>query len=406
MNRELKKVKFALQSIGIVIFLLLCTGCSSKSESRQNVEENGLTPKTENVSGQTRVVSASKGFYRIEDNKKFGIISDRNGSRKIIVPAEYDEIIWRNWKTGSDLYFIGNKNGLFSLFSEKGDKLLSDYEAISFENNGRNFIRIKVNGKYGVLSPDLQTILPPEYDSLSNWVNVLAHGMGFGFENTGHMVVYQNKKLGIVRLSDGKFVVPIKFIDINYHNGVFIVEDDKTRFGAYSLSGQELMPVCYQALSNWDENVFVVCENDKCRIEDRKTQKKTEIGGANKRLHVYGSYLLTNGTIFGKDGKKLYDDVDDASEFTVYDSQKNPVSASRDTIAIASHGQTYLICGSQKWPVKDFYTGVEGAEFWTSGSKALSEEEALDYCRKEGIHTLEYDEAFNLGEFKNAFDYK
>ena len=343
MNRELKKVKFALQSIGVVIFLLLCTGCSSKSESRQNVEENGLTPKTENVSGQTRVVSASKGFYRIEDNKKFGIISDRNGSRKIIVPAEYDEIIWRNWKTGSDLYFIGNKNGLFSLFSEKGDKLLSDYEAISFENNGRNFIRIKVNGKYGVLSPDLQTILPPEYDSLSNWVNVLAHGMGFGFENTGHMVVYQNKKLGIVRLSDGKFVVPIKFIDINYHNGVFIVEDDKTRFGAYSLSGQELMSVCYQALSNWDENVFVVCENDKCRIEDRKTQKKTEIGGANKRLHVYGSYLLTNGTIFGKDGKKLYDDVDDASEFTVYDSQKNPVSASRDTIAIASHGQTYLI---------------------------------------------------------------
>ena len=162
MNRELKKVKFALQSISVVIFLLLCTGCSSKSESRQNVEENGLTPKTENVSGQTRVVSASKGFYRIEDNKKFGIISDRNGSRKIIVPAEYDEIIWRNWKTGSDLYFIGNKNGLFSLFSEKGDKLLSDcgYQGINLLKGGNLKLTFDENRehKFNVLGQDISSV--------------------------------------------------------------------------------------------------------------------------------------------------------------------------------------------------------------------------------------------------------
>lgn len=406
MNKKSKKVKFVLWDIGCVILLLLFVGCSQKSKSRQSAEEKDLSPETEIVSGKTSVISSSKGLCRIEENEKFGIIREKDGVREVIIPTEYDKIIWRNWKTGSDLYFIGTKNGLVSLFSEKGQKLLDEYEEISFENNGRNFIRIKINGKYGVLAPDLQMILPPIYDDLNNWVNVLAHGMGFGFENTGYMAVRQNKKVGIARLSDGKLVVPVKFVDINYHNGVFIAESEDEKFGAYSVSGREIMPVRYQALSNWDENVFVLCEDGKSRIENLKTHKKAEIGGLHRRLQIYGAYLLTGGTIFGKEGQKLCDDVDDASEFTVYDNQDKPVGASMDTIAIVSRGRTYLLCGSLKWPVKDFYTGVEGEEFWTAGSKRLTDEEVAAYCRKEGVYTLEEDEMFNLGKLKNAFDYK
>lgn len=406
MNKKLKKVKFVLQGIGCVILLLLFVGCSSKSKSRQSAEEKDLPPETEVVSGKTSVISSSKGLCRIEENEKFGVIYEKDGVREIIIPPEYDKIIWRNWKTGSDLYFIGTKNGLVSLFSEKGQKLLDDYEEISFENNGRNFIRIKINGKYGVLAPDMQMILPPIYDGLNNWVNVLAHGIGFGFENTGYMAVRQNKKIGIARLSDGKLVVPVKFIDVNYHNGIFIAESKDEKFGAYSVSGQEIMPVRYQALSNWDENVFVLCEDGKSRIENLKTHQKTEIGGLHRRLQIYGAYLLTGGKIFGKEGQKLCDDVDDASEFTVYDNQGKPVGVSMDTIAIVSKGRTYLLCNSQKWPVKDFYTGVEGEEFWTAGGKRLTDEEVAAHCREKGVYMLEEDEMFNLGKLKNAFDYK
>ncbi|MBP3346247.1 MAG: WG repeat-containing protein [Alphaproteobacteria bacterium] len=403
MNASLKKLCFALS--GIVILLLFA--CSrNKTENRSQSSDSGRPPQTETVSGRTSTVSSARGLYLIEQNGRYGLVKKDGNGQKAIIPAEYDKLDWRNWKSGSSLYFFASKNGRTSLFAEDGSVLLADYEEIGFENNGTDFIRIKTKGKYGILSPDLQTILPPEYEKLSNWVNVSAHGLGFGFENTGYMLVFKNRRLGIARLSDGKLVAPAAFDDINYHNGVFIVEDNSARFGAYSLNGDELLPVRWQALNNWNPEVFAVCDNDKCIIKNLKTGQETVVGTSFRRLRVYGAYLLSGSAVYDQSGHKLCEDVDDASEFTLFDAGHRPVAASYDTIAVVSKNSTYLLCGSQKWPVKNFYTGIEGAEFWTDNEKLSGKVDVEAYVKEDGVYTLVFDETFNLGKFKNAFDYQ
>ncbi len=402
MNVSLKKLCFALS--GIVILLLFA--CRNKAENCPPSSDSSLSPQTKNVSGSTSVVSSAKGLYLIEQNGRYGLVKKDGNVQKAVIPAEYDKLDWRNWKSGSSLYFFASKNGRTSLFAEDGSVLLADYEEIGFENNGTNFIRIKTKGKYGILSPDLQTILPPEYEKLSNWVNVSAHGLGFGFENTGYMLVFKNRRLGIARLSDGKLVVPAAFDDINYHNGVFIVEDEHACFGAYSLDGDELLPARWQALNNWNPEVFAVCDNDKCIIKNLKTGRETIVGMSFCHLYVYGAYLLSGGTIYDQNGRELCEDVDDASEFTVFDAGHKPVAASYDTIAVVSKDSTYLLCGNKKWPVKNFYTGIEGAEFWTDNEKLSGKVDVEAYTKKDGVYTLVFDEAFNRGKFKNAFDYQ
>ncbi len=402
MNVSLKKLCFALS--GIVILLLFA--CRNKAENCPPSSDSSLSPQTKNVSGSTSVVSSAKGLYLIEQNGRYGLVKKDGNVQKAVIPAEYDKLDCRNWKSGSSLYFFASKNGRTSLFAEDGSVLLADYEEIGFENNGTNFIRIKTKGKYGILSPDLQTILPPEYEKLSNWVNVSAHGLGFGFENTGYMLVFKNRRLGIARLSDGKLVVPAAFDDINYHNGVFIVEDEHACFGAYSLDGDELLPARWQALNNWNPEVFAVCDNDKCIIKNLKTGRETIVGMSFCHLYVYGAYLLSGGTIYDQNGRELCEDVDDASEFTVFDAEHKPVAASYDTIAVVSKDSTYLLYGNKKWPVKNFYTGIEGAEFWTDNEKLSGKVDVEAYTKKDGVYTLVFDEAFNLGKFKNAFDYQ
>ena len=220
------------------------------------------------------------------------------------------------------------------------------------------------------------------------------------------MMVFKNRRLGIARLSDGKLVVPAAFDDINYHNGVFIVEDERACFGAYSLDGDELLPARCQALNNWNPEVFAVCDNDKCIIKNLKTGRETIVGMSFCHLYVYGAYLLSGGTIYDQNGRELCEDVDDASEFTVFDAEHKPVAASYDTIAVVSKDSTYLLCGNKKWPVKNFYTGIEGAEFWTDNEKLSGKVDVEAYTKKDGVYTLVFDEAFNLGKFKNAFDYQ
>lgn len=403
MNVKFKKLLFALP--GIVI-LLLFISCRNKTENRPQSSDLNQPPQTKTVSGRTSVVSSARGLYLIEQNGKYGLVKKENGGQKTVIPAEYDKLDWRNWKSGSFLYFFAEKKGRTSLFAEDGSVLLSDYEEIGFENNGTDFIRIKINGKYGALSPDLQTILPPEYDKLSNWVNVSAYGLGFGFENSGYMMVFQNRRLGIARLSDGKLVVPAQFDDINYHNGVFVVEDDNTRYGAYTLDGQEIMPVQWRALNNWSPELFAVCDNDKCIIKNRKTGQETVIGSLPRRLFICGAYLLAGSIVYDQNGRKLCEDVDEASEFTFFDAEHKPVATSRDTIAIVSKNGTYLLCGNKKWPVRNFYTGIEGAEFWTDNEKLSGTVDVEAYIKEDGVYTLVFDEAFNLGKFKNAFDYQ
>ena len=123
-------------------------------------------------------------------------------------------------------------------------------------------------------------------------------------------------------------------------------------------------------------------------------------------MRVYGAYLLSGSAVYDQSGHKLCEDVDDASEFTLFDAGHRPVAASYDTIAVVSKNSTYLLCGSQKRPVKKFYTGIEGAEFWTDNEKLSGKVDVEAYVKEDGVYTLVFDETFHLGKFKNAFDYQ
>ena len=368
----------------LFLVFVLALSCTSKEQKTQHFPTEANQQKD-----SVNVIRKIDSFEIVERFKKKGV----RQQEKQIVPIVYDKIDWRNWKTGDSLYFFGYQKKSVDLYSQTGRLIFEDYQSIIFQNNGRNMMLLKKNGLYGLADENGRIILPLEYENLDNWISVTAYGLGFGFENSGFMTIRKNNNLGIVNVQNSQIIIPPMFNDIYYHNDVFVVIDSQGKKGAYSLQGKEILAPVFDKLDNWNDDVFAVSSGGKTTIITCSENKKIDLPECEDTLFVCGNYLLLNHLLYTKDGDFLLSEVDEVSEFTLYDENKNPIGVSQDSIVVLQKEKVFVVNGHNKKEISNFRAGKK---LWLKKQQKDSE----------NIYTMCDDELFNLGRLKRGYDYK
>ena len=163
---------------------------------------------------------------------KFGIIKS-NGD--IELPFENDIIT-----SHKDLdYFIIKRDGYFGLVGKQDLKILLqfDYQDIEpcFYNNDR-FI-VKKGGFYGIITERMDTIIPIEYDEISNWVE---------YGPKEHFVV-RNGKQGLIS-RNGEVVIPPIYDKIFVDNGGIIKVENNGLYGTINWKNEIIHPIEYESI--------------------------------------------------------------------------------------------------------------------------------------------------------------
>lgn len=166
-------------------------------------------------------------FICTESNGNNGIL---NANGKEIYPAESEDYI----------SFRGNlasvkKNGKYGLINREGREIYpaESEEYIWFDGD---VARVKKNGKYGAINKEGRIIYPITEDFI---------GTDGGMVKVGVSKDGQGYKSGLFD-SNGNEILPMKYNDISYRNGVFTVYDGK--YGIFNLKGKQILPFEYDKI--------------------------------------------------------------------------------------------------------------------------------------------------------------
>jgi hypothetical protein len=182
-----------------------------------------------------------------KEGYKFGLI-DENGTE--VLRTEFDEVA-----PYEDL-ILARKGDKWGIFDLRGKTILEmKYDWISFEDlkEGREFLRIKENYEAGLVDRKGNTVIPPKYDDIRmvvgdkvvvqvgayigivdiNGREILpAEYEDFRIFNENLFLMSKDLKWGLFDTEKGKFVLPVKYDEINYDEnmGLFFVERDGKEF--------------------------------------------------------------------------------------------------------------------------------------------------------------------------------
>jgi hypothetical protein len=188
-----------------------------------------------------------RDLFLVGNNDKFGLI-DEKGTE--VLRTEFDEVA-----PYEDL-ILARKGDKWGIFDLQGKTILEmKYDWISFEDlkEGREFVRIKENYEAGLVDRKGNTVIPPKYDDIRmvvgdkvvvqvgayigivdiNGREILpAEYEDFRIFNENLFLMSKDLKWGLFDTEKGKFVLPVKYDEINYDEnmGLFFVERDGKEF--------------------------------------------------------------------------------------------------------------------------------------------------------------------------------
>lgn len=174
--------------------------------------------------------SKKKGFYRVKQNDKWGMLGD---DRTVWVPIKYDQ-----------LNYISRRI--------------------------QHYISIELGGKYGVLAPDGKPVLAAEFDDIlyDGYRYKVKKGEKWGLKDdkgaelipTCFDVIEDHEYVEYTRVKIGKKWSIYNWIkdnpcgfakaydDIDYFSKYFVVRDNN-RFGLLNIEGKEILPFEYEFMS-------------------------------------------------------------------------------------------------------------------------------------------------------------
>jgi hypothetical protein len=182
-----------------------------------------------------------------KEGYKFGLIDEKG---REVLRTEFDEVV------PYDDLILARKGDKWGIFDLKGKTLLPiKYDWISFEDleEGREFVRIKENYEAGLVDRKGNTVISPKYDDIRmvvgdkvvvqvgayigivdiNGREILpAEYEDFSVFNENLFLMSKDLKWGLFDTEKGKFVLPVKYDEINYDEnmGLFFVERDGKEF--------------------------------------------------------------------------------------------------------------------------------------------------------------------------------
>lgn len=206
--------------------------CSPKLISVRQGTKWGIVDKNGNVVQECKfdkrlVLTYDKNgdkWINTEINGKHGLL-DENGRE--IYPAESEEHIW----VDGDVARV-KKNGKYGLINREGKEIYPCTAENISEINGIFCIRenenkdIAINNEGRIISPSNATYIQPEGPMLKVRVQ----------NSEGHGILDSN----------GNEILPMKYNDISYQNGVFTVYDGK--YGIFNIKGKQILPLEYDKI--------------------------------------------------------------------------------------------------------------------------------------------------------------
>ena len=282
---NLKKVFAVLIAIAVVImFVFIIKGILAKGEDKG------------------KITSAS--YYAMFKDNKWGVI-DSNGET-IIRPTYEEMIVIPDNKKDVFVctYDVNYETGEYKTkaLDAGNNEVLTEYEQIEAIQNSddlnnlwyeSNILRVKKDGKYGLINLDGKQILNCEYEEITAIS---------GIKNS--LKTKKDGKYGVVN-NEGTVIIDNKYVDITNlgkdDKSGFIVKNEEEKFGVINYSGTQVLDIKYEGIEKVHGNdMYVIVEGKQQKLINKDGTVVLEKDFDKIKTILYNK---ENGVIFQKGDK-------------------------------------------------------------------------------------------------------
>lgn len=241
-------------------------------------------------------------YYTVYENGKFGVI---NNDGEIVIEPSYDEFI--SIPNNSKPIFIctydvNDADGTYKTkaLNEKNEEILVGYDKIEAIDNydskqniwyEDNILKVRKNGKYGLIDFDGKEVLACDYDDITALKGVKSN-----------IIVKKSGNVGLVN-EKGQTIVPVQYKDIltlkeGYKNE-YIVVNENDQYGVISTSGAILIEPKFEMVKYLNSSsMFAVKESGIWKLINTEDESTIIDGGYDDIVEA-----RTDSIVIVKDGK-------------------------------------------------------------------------------------------------------
>lgn len=273
---NMKKVLAVVIAIAVIIMFVV--GLSNLLKSDKNNDE--------------KVIAIN--YFSVYTNGKWGVINS-NGST--IIEPTYSEMIQIPDKTKdvficTDINYSGDSYTSKAV-NKKNEQIYSKYEMVeTIQNNDEennlwyenNILKVKKDGKYGVIDFNGKEIVPCEYEKIEALRGV-----------TNSLLTTKNSKLGLIDNS-GSTIIENKYQEIkalsNRYEDGFIVKDENGKYGVINYNKKTALECKYDQIQNiFGNDTYVVKEDETLKVVSADGESYLE-GKYNKIKDIDGDKVI------------------------------------------------------------------------------------------------------------------
>ena len=307
-----------------------------------------------NVLKEREKVTKDYEYFALYSANKWGVINQ--DGEEVIIPSYQEMIVIPNKAKDVFIctYNINEETGTYQTkaINSKNEEILTGYEQIeALENIDKydnvwyeeNVLRIKKNGKYGLIDFNGKELLPAEYDEI------------IGLEGIANsIIIKKDGKVGLVNDNGSIIIEPvyteIKNLGDTYKEG-YITKNEEGKYGIISTTKKQILENKYDEIEQiYLKDYYLVKEGEKRKLIDSKGNTIIEKGFDEIKS------ATSNGIIFVKDN--LYGEINTAGEITI-EAKYQELKEAKNGIYIAKLNDKYgIIDQNQIEKISFNYTGI------------------------------------------------
>ena len=307
-----------------------------------------------NVLNQREKIRKDYEYFALYSENKWGVINQ--DGEEVITPSYQEMIVIPNKEKDIFIctYDINEQTGEYKTkaINNQIEQILTGYEQIEAlenidENDNvwyeENILKVKKNGKYGLIDFTGKEVLQAEYDDIT----VLE-----GISNS--ILIKKGGKVGLANDNGSIIVEPeyteIKNLGTTYKEG-YITIAENGKYGVTSATKKQILENKYEEIAQiYLKDYYLVKEDGKQKLINSKGETIIEEG-----FDEIKSYT-SNGVIFVKDN--LYGEINSSGE-TAIEAKYQYLKEAKNGIYIAKQNDKYGIIDQKQAEKLPFeYTGI------------------------------------------------
>lgn len=335
-----------------------------------------------NVLKERQEINKEYEYFALYAQNKWGVINQ--DGEEVIIPSYQEMIVIPNKEKDVFIctYNINEQTGTYETkaLNSKNEQILTQYEQIEALENmdeneniwyEKNILKVKKNGKYGLIDLNGKELLPAEYEDIT----VLE-----GISNS--IIIKKGGKIGLVN-DNGSIMIEPQYTDIKnlgktYKDG-YITINQEGKYGVISTTKKQILENKYDEIAQvYLNEYYLVTEGGQQKVIDSKGTAIIQDGFNEIKS------ATSNGIIFVKDN--LYGEIDKTGKITI-EAKYQELKEAANGIYIAKQNDKYGIIDQNQ---------IEKIPFEYAG---------ITYNEKANLFLAE-DEQYNTSIIDNNFEVK